>query len=48
MNAGYINLSDDEKEEMIAFFSDMGYVYTTYAQDIDFVDKYFWKKINGE
>lgn len=44
----YINLSDEEKEEMITFFSDMGYIYTYSSQDIDFVDKYFWKKINGQ
>lgn len=40
----YINLSEDEREEIIQFFTDKGYIYT-FAQDIDFVDKYFWKTI---
>lgn len=43
----YINLQPEEKEEIVAFFSDNGYVHT-YGQDIDFVDKYFWKSINGD
>lgn len=42
----YINLDEKEKQEIIEYFSSKGYIYT-YGQDIDFVDRYFWKEING-
>lgn len=41
----YINLDENEKHEIIKFFSDRGYIYT-YSRDIDFVDRYFWNEIS--
>lgn len=45
----YINLEDGEKDEIIRFFKERGYVtnFDTDVEiaDVDFVDKYFWDSI---
>lgn len=42
----YINLDEQEKKDIINFFSSKGYIYKI-DSDVDFVDKYFWDSIQG-
>lgn len=38
----YINLTDQEKSEIIQHFTAHGYLYEVYGQDVNFVEKHFW------